>query len=294
MRFASIRWRPTRMRMLETGIASLLLMHLLAGASFSAQSWTLDSPSSRLQVKVEQRNGIFYSVSFHDSPLISPSQIDLKVEGRGWLGRQPGEPKVSRQSKTETIKFAVPRKYRERKTEYNELSFEFPSGAYLVFRAYDEGVAYRWETNFGDKITVEDEQAQFILAGAPHIWFPEEESVFSHQERVYKFLPLKEISGDRFCSTGVLVDLPAGRKVFISESDLRSYPGMFLRGLGNEQAGLVGKFAGYPLETEAKDDRNVPVTKAAPYLAKTDRDTHVPLAGNDCLPSTIPTCCNRN
>src|SRR5262249_31432517 len=34
--------------------------------------------------------------------------------------------------------------------------------------------------------------------------------------------------------------------------------------------GLVGKFAGYPLETQVKDDRNVPVSKAAPYLAKTE------------------------
>lgn len=59
----------------------------------------------------------------------------------------------------------------------------------------------------------------------------------------------------------------AGR--YISESDLRAYPGMFLRGAGNQQAGLIGKFAGFPLETEAQDDRNIPVTKFATYLAKT-------------------------
>ena len=256
--------------MFETGITSLLLIHLSAAASFAAQSWTLDSPSSRLQVKLEQRDGIWYTVSLHNSPLIVPSQIDLKIAGVGWLGQQPGEPIVSQKSKTESVKFVVPRKYRERQTEYNELTLDFASGARLVFRAYDEGVAYRWETNFPDKIIVDDEQSQFIIAGEPHIWFPEEESVFSHQERVYKYLPLNEVASNRFCSTGVLIDLPAGRKVFISESDLRSYPGMFLRGIGNQQAGLVGKFAGYPLETEVKDDRNVPVSKAAPFLAKTD------------------------
>jgi alpha-glucosidase len=251
-------------------ITAICLVHAAAAASLAAGPWTLDSPSSRLHVKVEQRDGIWYSVSLGDTPLIIPSQIDLKVDGVGWFAQQPGEPKVTQESKTETVKFTVPRKYRERDTKYNELTLEFPGGARLVFRAYDEGVAYRWETNSSKEITVDDEQVQFIFAGNPHAWFPEEESIFSHQERVYKYLPVADVGSDRFCSTGLLIDLPAGHKLFISESDLRSYPGMFLRGVGNHQAGLVGKFAGYPLETEARDDRNVPVTKAAPYLAKTD------------------------
>ena len=144
-----------------------------------------------------------------------------------------------------------------------------PDGASLVFRAYDEGVAYRWQTKFEGEIVVEDELAQFVFAGQPNSWFPEEESIFTHQERVYKYLPLAEIGPERFCSTGVLIDLKDGRKVYISESDLRSYPGMFLRGVGEGKVGLVGKYAPYPLETKAKSDRDVPVTKAAPYLAKT-------------------------
>ena len=275
MAFASIR-RPRSLGMFETGVASLLLIHLSAAASFAAQSWTLDSPSSRLQVKLEQRDGIWYTVSLHNSPLIVPSQIDLKIADLGWLGQQPGDAKVSQQSRTEEVKFVVPRKYRERQTEYNELTLEFASGARLVFRAYDEGVAYRWETNFPNSIEIDDEKAQFIVAGKPQVWFPEEDSIFSHQERVYKYLPLDEITSDRFCSTGVLIDFSAGRKMFISESDLQSYPGMFLRGADNQQVGLVGKFAGYPLETEVKDDRNVPVSKAAPYLAKTDGNRTFP------------------
>jgi alpha-glucosidase len=251
-------------------IVALLPMLIVVQASFGADSWTLDSPSGRLHVKVEHREGIWYSVSLDDQPVVAPSQIDLKVEKVGWLGRQADAPKSSERSKTETIEFVVPRKYRERKVAYNELAFEFANAAKVVFRAYDDGVAYRWESDFPGSVKIEDELAQFIFPGEPHVWFPEEESVFTHQERVYKYLPLAEIGSDRFCSTGVLIDLTGGRKVFISESDLRSYPGMFLRGAGNQQIGLVGKYAGFPLETQAKDDRNVPVTKTAPYLAQTD------------------------
>lgn len=249
--------------------ASSLLIFISLGSTTLASSWTLDSPTGRLQVNVQQRDGLWYSVSLRGQPVIAPSQIDLNVDDVGWIGQQAGELKAEKQSTTETVEFIVPRKYHQRKVAYNELALTFPDASRLVFRAYDDGVAYRWETGFPGEIKVEDEFAQFMFPGRPRVWFPEEESMFSHQERVYKYEPLAEIGCDRFCSTGVLVDLMHGRKVFISESNLRSYPGMFLRGAGEGQAGLVGKYAGYPLETKAQDDRNVPVTKAATYLAKT-------------------------
>ncbi len=240
----------------------------------AAQAWTLTSPTSRLEVKVEQSDGIKYSVLLRGQEVIAPSQIDLKVAGKGSLAKQAGEPVATERSKSETVDFVVPRKYRQLKTKYNELELKFADGAKLVFRVYDEGVAYRWETSFPGEIEVEDELAQFIFPGQPSSWFPEEESIFSHQERAYKYLPLAEIGPERFCSTGVLVDLKDGRKVYISESDLLSYPGMFLRGAGGGQVGLVGKYAPFALETQplagSSCGRDVPVTKAAPYLAKTE------------------------
>ena len=209
-----------RRRMLFN-LASLFLVHVSAAASLAAGPWTLDSPSSRLHVKIEQRDGIWYSVSLGDTPLIAPSQIDLKVDGTGWLAQQPGEPKVTQQSKTETVKFPVPRKYRQRETKYNELTLEFTGGARLVFRAYDEGVAYRWETTFPNEITVDDEQAQFIFTGEPHAGSRKKKVSSATKSGCTNTNRSLRIGSDRFCSTGVLIDLPAGHKLFISESDLR-------------------------------------------------------------------------
>jgi len=249
--------------------------HLAASnACAGLNGWTLDSPSSRLQVKVEHNEGMRYSVLLRGQEVIVPSQIDLKVSGAGWLGRQPSKPTATTESRSETLDFVVPRKYRQLRTKYNELRLTFTNGTVLAFRAYDEGVAYRWETNLPGEMKVEDEIAQFLFPGQPNSWFPEEESMMSHQERVYKYVPLAEITPQRFCSTGVLIDLLDGRKVYISESDLRSYPGMFLRGVGNGQIGLVGKYAPYALETKAKpnsaNDRDMEVSKAADYLAQTE------------------------
>jgi alpha-glucosidase len=261
---------------------------LVAAAVFSisfskcvaAGSWTLKSPTGRLEVKIEHSDGIQYSVMLRGKDVVAPSKIDLKIAGHGWLGQQQSAPRASEKSKSETIDFVVPRKYRQLKTKYNELELSLPSGGAIIFRAYDEGLAYRWKTSLTGESIVEDELAQFIFPGRPDSWFPEEESIFTHQERVYKYLPLAEIGPQRFCSTGILVDLNDGRKVYISESDLHSYPGMFLRGVGEDKVGLVGKYAPYPLETQPKSDgqvdRDFPVTKAAPYLAKTQGKREFP------------------
>lgn len=250
-----------------------VLLTVSSSDCLAGGAWTLKSPSSRLEVKIEQTVGIQYSVLLHGKEVVAPSKIDLKFEDQGWLGQQTGVPTAVENSKSEMIDFVVPRKYRQLKTKYNELKLTFASGGALVFRAYDEGVAYRWETNFPGEIVVDDELAQFIFPDQPNSWFPEEESVFTHQERIYKYVPLAEIGPERFCSTGVLVDFKDGRKMYISEADLRSYPGMFLRGVGEGKVGLVAKYAPYALETQPKggsqNNRDVPVTKAAAYLAKT-------------------------
>lgn len=270
-----VRLMATRLACRSAARSSVLrivapLLFLCPSVCTAEHAWVLKSPSSRLEMKIQQADGIIYSVSLRGQEVIAPSQIDLKIAGKGWLGQQAGEITASERSESVTVDFVVPRKYRQLQTKYNELELRFAHASSLVFRAYDEGVAYRWKSNFPSDIVVEDELAQFIFPDQPNAWFPEEESITSHQERVYKYLPLADIGPERFCSTGVLIDLKGGRKVYISESDLRSYPGMFLRGAGNDKVGLVGRYAPYPLETQAKNDRDVPVVRAAPYLAKTD------------------------
>jgi hypothetical protein len=89
------------------GLAALLASSTACAAS---NSWTLNSPPSLLQVKVEQNKGIRYSVLLRGQEVIAPSQIDLKVSDAGWLGRQSGKPTAATESKSETLDFVVPRK----------------------------------------------------------------------------------------------------------------------------------------------------------------------------------------
>jgi hypothetical protein len=73
-------------------------------------------------------------------------------------------------------------------------------------RAYDDGVAYRWKTTLPGEVIVVGEDVSLTFAGDHLVYFPEEESLLSHQERSYKKLKISEIAAGRFSS---LSDGPA-------------------------------------------------------------------------------------
>ena len=71
MTSASISNHTGNLRMLQVGVSALLLFYFLPVAAFAEPSWTLESPSARLKVKIEQQDGIRYSVSLHNDPIIA-------------------------------------------------------------------------------------------------------------------------------------------------------------------------------------------------------------------------------
>ena len=232
-----------------------------------AKEYQVKSPDNRLTISVNIDQITTWRVQKDEQAILVASPISLSLNNGLILGTGAKVKKASSKNINESISPIVQRKYQTIHNECNELIISFSKGYSLVVRAYNEGAAYRWVTRHKGEITVTDEEATFNFKEDYKIWFPEEESIYTHQERRYPYLSLSEITPERFCSTGTLIDLLNGRKVFISESDLDDYPGMFLEGYGDY--GLKGKFSAYPLETKQTSDRDVSVTKYADYLAKT-------------------------
>ena len=248
----------------------LALIVMVFQMNIMAKDYEVKSPDGNLKIKVTVDKDIQYSVYLNDTEIIVPSVISMTLDDGEVYGVKPSVRRVKTKSISEVITPVVPRKYKQIDDVYNETEIEFRGKYSLVLRAYNDGVAYRWVTKKKGEFKVQSEQATFNFSNDYSIWFPEEEKVFSHQERQYVYLKLSEITPERFCSTGTLVDLDNGVKVYISESDLVEYPGMFLKGSSDSDFGLTGKYAGYPLELNVRDDRNVPVSKHADYLAKVE------------------------
>ena len=179
----------------------LILLLTVALASVQAQNYSVQSPSGRLTINVTVDENISYSVSLGNREIITPSPISLFLEDE-ILGRKMKVRKSRTISVSEEIVPVVARKNNRIPDVYNQLILS-SKGFNLHFRAYDEGVAYRWEVTGESPIKVINEQATFTFADDHQVWFPEEESMFSHQERSYLKVKLSEITPRRFASTGL-------------------------------------------------------------------------------------------
>jgi len=151
--------------------------------------------------------------------------------------------------------------------KYNSLLLTFRSGAALQFRAYNDGVAYRFETSLKNDLIIKDEVAGFSLPAGSSAWYPLEESFMSHNERIFTFSSLDTISDKHLASLPVLFKTGSGINVLVSESDVEDYPGLWLRGAGSGR--LRGVHPGYPETEKLTGDRDLFVTKTLDYIAST-------------------------
>ncbi len=255
-------------------ITSLLLFVFII-FSLNAKEYTVKSPSGKIQIKVSVNETINYSVSLNGNKIIAPSTISLKISDGIIWGKKAKVKKAKTISVSEDIIPVVQRKYSKIENDYNQLTLSF-KGYLLQFRAYDEGAAYRWVSEKKGKYNVVSEQATFVFPTDHKIWFPEEESMFTHQEREYLNEKLSAITANRFGSTGMLIDCGNNIKTYISESDLMDYPGMYLKGSTENKYALVGKYPGVVLETKQLNDRRVKPTKYADYIAECNGPRNFP------------------
>ena len=242
---------------------ALLLIAPLAG--HAARAIELSSPDRQLRVTIDTGDHLALAVNHRGTPLVLPTPIGMTLSGIGTLGDKPRVTGQQRHSVDSIVRPLVAQKSREVRDHYNAVQLDFAGGYALEVRAYDEGIAYRFRTSLPGQVTVEDEQAGVNLRPQDTLYWPQEKSMQSHNEHYYQALSI----GD---AAGKLVGVPAlvrngGLHLVFTESGLRDYPGLYLHG---EPAGLKAIFPKVALAETARDDRNVPVTQEAPYIARTE------------------------
>jgi len=252
---------------------------VLTGSLLQAKVYTLYSPDKRIEVAVSVTDRVLYSIVYDSKNLINPSAISMTINDNVVLGKGLLKVEFAEQrSADEKILPPVKEKRAVITDRWNEITLHFRGNYGLVFRAYDDGAAYRFFTGYRRDIKINSEEATFIFAENHSVWFPFTKSLHTSFESNYTYLPLAEIGSQRFGYAPVLVDVPGGPKVAVTEADLEDYPGMFLT--GNDKGGpmLTGKFAPYPLEEKLREqsDRELEVVKAADYIAMTKGNRNYP------------------
>lgn len=228
----------------------VLICALLSSCSAEG-SYTLTSPDGEVVAEVNVGNGTTYSVAFDHKSILSPSAVAMRLEDGTMLGSGKVR-RVSQYSKSETIE---PQFYFKSTIEdnYNALKVEFADRSAIEFRAYNDGVAYRFITNRKQAFTVQNEVAAFDFAKPYNCWIAynnltgtKKDNYFTSFEHRYKYLPINQIDAARLAFTPVVVDVE-GIKVVVAESDVENYPGMFISNADGDYI-LDGEFAPVPSE----------------------------------------------
>lgn len=255
----------------------LLLMILITGMhSYSQEKFQLLSPDKTICVNISAKDKLTYSINVDNKNIIHDANINMQL--KNGIELSDGLTKISTKTKSvdETIIAQVPVSRRLIPDVYNELVILLKNNFTVVFRAYNDGIAYRIKTGFKDSVTVQDETATFPFSDHSFIWAPiiqkrDGLDIFHTSfEETYPYKYLDSISNTDFMYSPVLVNTTGNIKVAITESDLDDYPGMFLK--GNSSNTLTGVFAHYPLEEKMIDGEypEMVVIKRADFIAKTN------------------------
>ncbi len=209
-----------------------------------------------------------YSVSVDGRPVLRPSPISMTLSTGQVLGKPAMPVASSTRSADQRLKPVLRIKRAEVRDYYNERRIDFDGGYSLIVRVFNDGLGYRFATSLPGEVTVNEEQATFRFAEDGLVFFPEETSLLSHQERLYLKLPMSEIAAPRFASLPAVVAVPNGPKVAITEADLLDYAGMDLT-VDDAPNAFRGLFPKYPTKVQLRRDRNEEVVDRADFIAKT-------------------------
>lgn len=234
----------------------------------AAQStYDLRSPDGRIEVRIRTAGQLRYDLLLKGTAVLENCTLSLDVEHQK-LGVEPHVVEAKPSSHDEIVKPVVRQKFANIRDHYNELRLNMEDGYALVFRAYNEGAAYRFETSLReDKAKIYGEEAAFNFSSDFVVYYPQEDSFYSHNERKYLPQHLSEIAPQFIATLPAVVDIGGGAKLAIAESDLDDYPGLWLRGTGGN--GLAATYPQYPLQLVQTSDRDYKPVQTADYIAQT-------------------------
>lgn len=255
------------MRILHPVLFMLLCNAFILQTAAAQSSYDLRSPDARIEIRIRTAGEIRYDVVLKGRAVLENSTLALNVEHKKF-GLQAKVLDAKTSSYDQVVEPVVRQKFAKIRDHYNELRLNMDGGYAVVFRAYNEGAAYRFETSLPqEQVKVYAEESAFNFPGNSIVYYPQEDSFFSHNERKYLPQHLSEIAPEFLATLPAVVDAGGGAKVAIAESDVDDYPGLWLHGTGGN--GLAATFPPYPLKESLSGDRDYRVTESADYIAVT-------------------------
>lgn len=268
---------------------SMMLAVAIPAVSMAQSPVTLSSPDGRVKAEINLKGQASYSVSFDGKTVIEPSSIAIETANGKVVGSNLKKASVKRNSVNTTVASPF---YRATSitNNYNELTANIDRDWSLVFRAYNDGVAYRWQYKSKKPVTVKSETVEYILGGDPTATAPYvkpkgkdknapgfENQFYNSFENAYTVTPVSGLESDKLIFLPMSVEAAPCVNVLFTESALIDYPGLYLN-KSTEGNVLKGVFAAYP-KTEVQGGHHnlqMLVTEREDYIARIDGPRGLP------------------
>jgi len=249
----------------------ILLLFLSLGAF--AKDYKITSPNGQIAVTVSVDTQIKWSATVGNQPIFTNNTLSVDL-GNAVLGANPKVSSAKTSSVNETVSTVVAVKSKTIQNAYNQLRLVLKPNYAVSFRVFDNGIAYRFETSMKDEITVKNEEVGLNFAGDYGVLFPEEETLYSHYERLYLDTKISALAAGKFASLPTLVKADNNIKIGITEADLFDYPCLFIEATG--KAAFKSKYPHVILKSDPKGDREIQNIQEADYIAKTSGTRNFP------------------
>ncbi len=262
---------------------------LLISINLVAQKqYTLQSPNEKITVTINTGDQLSYSVMHENTVVLADSPIGMELDN-GYVLGAPAKALSDKKTSVDEIIEANFYKRNEIEDHYNELALTFKGLYKVIFRAYDEGVAYRFQTGIAKPFNVVSEIADFNFDADYQALIPyvlrragQEGDIINQQfynsfENTYTRVNLSQMDPEKLAFLPLLVELKDGKKVVITEADLEDFPGLYLRNKKGK-TGFTAVHAGYPKTEEQGGHNNLQylVKERENYVAQVDRKRFYP------------------
>jgi alpha-glucosidase len=257
----------------------VLSIFIVGFTLFAQKNFEITSPNGKTNLKLRiSKDKITYDIVRDNIKLMEASSLSLILSDKA----PEVNPQVLSASKT-TVNREVSSPFYKKKSiteNYNALKIKFKGNYSIQFRVFNSGIAYRFETDFKQPITVINEEAEFNFATDDLTYaafsntkptVPIEKQYFNSFENWYEVKPISQTNANRLILTPALQTAANGKKIVITEANLFDYPGMFLQKIAGKNA-LKAVFAPFPKKMTQGGHNNLQflVDERENYIAKTE------------------------
>ena len=261
-------------------IKIFFLLVLCTLAVQAQKQYKLASPDGNLQTTVNTGERLTYDITFNGQQILEASPLSMTLNNGEVWGENDKPSKVSRKSVNGVVKTPF---YRASEVPevYNEMTMKF-KGFNVVFRAYNDGIAYRFVNTSKKPFNVVNELVNYqfptdATASVPYVRPRKNQNKYSNSfENYYENVPLSKVDQEKLVFLPLVVSMENNVKVCITEVDLENYPGLYMVGQGNTQ--LTSEFAPYPKRVEQGGHNMLQmlVREFEDYIAKVEKPRNFP------------------